>query len=89
MTTSQQYQPKKPADATRLLAKKNLNIKKGAKMYYPRPLQLIDKNQAGLTIAPERMQRVQTRRRTVRPLSLTVRTFCRLGSQRRLFLLWA
>ena len=53
------------------------------------PLKLIPKNQAGLTTAPERMQRVHTRIRAVRPLSVTVRTFCRLGSQRRLFLLWA
>jgi hypothetical protein len=45
--------------------------------------------QAGLTTAPERMQRVHTRKRAVCPPSVTVLTFCRFGYQRRLVLLWA
>jgi len=63
--------------------------KRGRKRKLSSPQELMSKNQAGLTIAPERMQRVQTRMRAVRPVSVTVLTFCRLGSQRRLFLLWA
>jgi hypothetical protein len=46
-------------------------------------------NQAGLTTAPERMQRVHTLAWTVVPSAVTMRTFCRLGSQRRRVLLWA
>ena len=46
-------------------------------------------DQAGLTTAPERMQRVQALTRTVLPLLATMRTHCRLGSQRRRVLLWA
>lgn len=44
---------------------------------------------AGFITAPERKQRVQTRIRLVLPLAVATRTFCRLGSQRRRFLLWA
>jgi hypothetical protein len=45
--------------------------------------------QAGLTTAPERMHRVQALTCTVAPLAVTIRTLCRLGSQRRRVLLWA
>jgi hypothetical protein len=44
---------------------------------------------AGFTTAPERIHRVQALTRTVRPVPVTVRTFCRFGSQRRRVLLWA
>jgi hypothetical protein len=46
-------------------------------------------NQAGLTTAPERIQRVQTRALTALPFSATIRTLFRFGSQRRRVLLWA
>lgn len=43
----------------------------------------------GFTTAPDRMQRVQTRICLELPPTVATRTFCRLGSQRRLVLLWA
>jgi hypothetical protein len=45
--------------------------------------------QAGLTISPERRQRVQTLTCTELPPLAAILTRCRLGSQRRRFLLWA
>jgi hypothetical protein len=44
---------------------------------------------AGLTTAPERIQRVHTLARAIPPFSVTIRTLFRFGSQRRLVLLWA
>lgn len=45
--------------------------------------------QAGLTTAPDRIQRVQTRAFFTPPESVTMRTRFKLGSQRRLVLLCA
>ena len=44
---------------------------------------------AGLVTAPERIQRVQTLTYMLFPPFVAILTRCRLGSQRRLFLLWA
>ena len=44
---------------------------------------------AGLTTAPERMQRVHTRAWILLPPLVAILTRCKFGSQRRLVLLWA
>jgi hypothetical protein len=44
---------------------------------------------AGLTMAPERMQLVQTRIFLLFPADTATFTLCKFGSQRLLFLLWA
>ena len=46
-------------------------------------------NYAGLTTAPERIQRVHTRAWILLPPLVAILTRCKFGSQRRLVLLWA